>query len=262
MHHKTIFTLVAQNTIPNGFPLYPRVHSFTTLQEDHTNRKRLIGTFKDFIILLVKVRRKPFLAYHLILVNEMGNIIHLMLYHIPINLMVSVIIAKHDQSIIFVSRLKLIHEHLNVCAISVKFDYTKVDPKSAKERQKEKKRRLANGEGSSHNTASMTNVSNTEMRILMDITNATPTCVSDVQNVIYANANPTLEDVVIRQSSTSREGFEEDNVNSTVQDHILDDPYDFVFAGIPKTHRVLKSKASIVSCGAIRLQFEFDTFCL
>ena len=52
IHHDTTFTLVAQTTITNGFPLYPRVHSFTTLQEDHTNRKRLVGTFKDFIILV------------------------------------------------------------------------------------------------------------------------------------------------------------------------------------------------------------------
>ena len=80
----------------------------------------------------------------------------------------------------------------------------KVYNKTYQERRKEKKRRLADGEGSSHNTASMTNVPSTEMRILMDITNATPTCVLDVQNVIDANANPTLEDEVIRQSSTSR----------------------------------------------------------
>ncbi|KAL4580594.1 hypothetical protein LXL04_016794 [Taraxacum kok-saghyz] len=115
IHHNTIFNLVAQNTIPYGFPLYPRVHSFTTLLEDHTNPKRLIGTFKDFIIL--GVRRKPFLAYHLILMNEMGNIIHLMLNHIWINLMVSVIFAKRDRSIIFVSWLKLVHEHLSTLHI-------------------------------------------------------------------------------------------------------------------------------------------------
>ncbi|KAL4564425.1 hypothetical protein LXL04_028489 [Taraxacum kok-saghyz] len=83
----------------------------------------------------------------------------------------------------------------------------------------------------------------------------------DVQNFIDVNANPTLEDEGIRQSSTSRDtqGFNDDmtnvpdNDNPTLQDHVLEDPYDFVFVGNPKTHRVLNCKDKCGSCGAIRL---------
>lgn len=52
------------------------------------------------------------------------------------------------------------------------------------------------------------------------------------------------------------------NVNtSTQQDILLGDPYDFVYNGIRREHRVLKEQNPCIYCGAKRLKFEFPSFC-
>ncbi|GJW18898.1 ATP-dependent DNA helicase PIF1-like protein [Tanacetum coccineum] len=40
-----------------------------------------------------------------------------------------------------------------------------------------------------------------------------------------------------------------------------DDPYDFVYNGLPKEHFLLKEQPPCVICGANRIQYEFPTFC-
>ncbi|XP_021986145.2 uncharacterized protein LOC110882430 [Helianthus annuus] len=42
---------------------------------------------------------------------------------------------------------------------------------------------------------------------------------------------------------------------------VEDDPYNFVYNGVPGEHRVLKERGACPNCGAKRFQFEFDTFC-
>lgn len=47
-----------------------------------------------------------------------------------------------------------------------------------------------------------------------------------------------------------------------IQDGILpDDPYHFVFEGVPEVHHVLEGSNTCVHCGAKRFKFEFATFC-
>ncbi|KAL4563840.1 hypothetical protein LXL04_027888 [Taraxacum kok-saghyz] len=106
IHHNTILTRLPDKFVEN-FPIYPLVSSITSLLQANTNRRMLIDVLGK-IIWGVRIN-KPFLAYHLILLNEMGNIIHLYLNRIPYHRMVSVILAKHHQSIIYVSRVKLVH---------------------------------------------------------------------------------------------------------------------------------------------------------
>ena len=67
-------------------------------------------------------------------------------------------------------------------------------------RQKEKQRRVANGEGNSENTTCMTH-GPTLNRTLRDITNATPTSVLDVQGFVGGSDNARTQDNFISQSS-------------------------------------------------------------
>ncbi|PWA94586.1 hypothetical protein CTI12_AA059070 [Artemisia annua] len=41
----------------------------------------------------------------------------------------------------------------------------------------------------------------------------------------------------------------------------IDDPYDFVYDGLPKEHRALKEQPPCLKCGAKKIQYEFPTFC-
>nr|GEV90722.1 hypothetical protein [Tanacetum cinerariifolium] len=41
----------------------------------------------------------------------------------------------------------------------------------------------------------------------------------------------------------------------------LDDPYDFVYNGLPKERSLLKEQPPSVKCGAKKIQYEFPTFC-
>lgn len=40
-----------------------------------------------------------------------------------------------------------------------------------------------------------------------------------------------------------------------------EDPYNFVYDGIPRDHRVLKDRRPCPHCGAKQFTFEFATFC-
>ncbi|CAH1427950.1 unnamed protein product [Lactuca virosa] len=109
-------------------------------------------------------------------------------------------------------------------------------------------RRIANGEVSSQNVTHKTNVSAVQ-RALTDITNATPTSVLDEAQ---------------RNSIRNRNDYQrrkERNPMRTSMQTLQDDPYNFVYDGVPKKHRVLKVQKACVRCGAKRLQFEFPTFC-
>lgn len=44
-------------------------------------------------------------------------------------------------------------------------------------------------------------------------------------------------------------------------ENIETDPYNFVYNGIPREHRVLKEQRPCSHCGAKRFKFEFPTFC-
>ena len=50
-------------------------------------------------------------------------------------------------------------------------------------------------------------------------------------------------------------------LSSTPAEHIQEDPYDFVYRGVPLGHRVLKAQTPCPHCGAKRLIHEFDSFC-
>lgn len=109
-------------------------------------------------------------------------------------------------------------------------------------------RQTANGEVSSQNMTPMTNVSTTQ-RTLADITNVTPTSVLDFAQ---------------RKSIKNRNAYQrrkERNSPTTPIEISHQDPYSFVYNGIPKEHRVLKVQQPCVHCGAKRFQFEFPTFC-
>ncbi|KAD4178348.1 hypothetical protein E3N88_26939 [Mikania micrantha] len=51
------------------------------------------------------------------------------------------------------------------------------------------------------------------------------------------------------------------NQPSIQHENIEDDPYKFVFDGIPRDHRVLKERSPCPHCGAKLFAFEFATFC-
>ncbi|CAH1440059.1 unnamed protein product [Lactuca virosa] len=86
-------------------------------------------------------------------------------------------------------------------------------------------------------------------RTLTDITNATPTSVLDFAQ---------------RKSIKNRIAYQRRKERSSPTTPIeisQEDPYNFVYNGIPKEHRVLKVQKPCVYCGAKRFQFEFPTFC-
>ncbi|KAL4563839.1 hypothetical protein LXL04_027887 [Taraxacum kok-saghyz] len=114
------------------------------------------------------------------------------------------------------------------------------------DKNKEKASRLANGEGSNQNT--------TISRTLIDITNATLTSILDVNLSNDGNISPQIQYQFISQFSTS---IDDGSVDQTM----LDDPYDYIFARMPKRHRELKFRSRCAKCQAKRLKYETDSFC-
>ncbi|GJY06234.1 hypothetical protein Tco_0373288, partial [Tanacetum coccineum] len=57
-----------------------------------------------------------------------------------------------------------------------------------------------------------------------------------------------------RQKNIATDVSEEDHISQ-------DDPYDFVYNGLPKEHFLLKQQPPCVICGAKKIQYEFPTFC-
>ncbi|KAL4582397.1 hypothetical protein LXL04_006945 [Taraxacum kok-saghyz] len=243
IHHNTILTRLPHKFVGN-FPIYPLVSSITSLLQDNTNRRMLIDVVGK-IIWDVRII-KHFLAYHLILLNEMGNIIHLYLNRIPYHRMVSVILAKHHRSIIYVSRVKLVHRP------QLNFNEDNRQRKSTSPKNNEvgehptKKRKIYN--------ARYQDKKKEKVRTLIDITNATPTSILDVNLSNDGNIIPPIQYQFISQSSTSID-------DGSVDQSMLDDPYDFLFVGIPTRHRELKLRKRCESCQAERLKYETDSFC-
>ncbi|GJR86895.1 putative reverse transcriptase domain-containing protein [Tanacetum coccineum] len=57
-----------------------------------------------------------------------------------------------------------------------------------------------------------------------------------------------------KQKNIATDVSEEDNISQ-------DDPYDFVYNGLPQEHFLLKQQPPCVICGAKKIQYEFPTFC-
>nr|GEW82754.1 ATP-dependent DNA helicase PIF1-like [Tanacetum cinerariifolium] len=57
-----------------------------------------------------------------------------------------------------------------------------------------------------------------------------------------------------KQKNIATDVSEEDNISH-------DDPYDFVYNGLPQEHFLLKQQPPCVICGAKKIQYEFPTFC-
>nr|GEX72764.1 hypothetical protein [Tanacetum cinerariifolium] len=69
-------------------------------------------------------------------------------------------------------------------------------------------------------------------------------------------------DVVMTQASPITEGCIDGNVSpSIIGDNQDVDPYDFIYHGVLKQHRVLKEQPPCPLCGAKHIKFKFPTFC-
>ncbi|KAL4591318.1 hypothetical protein LXL04_004276 [Taraxacum kok-saghyz] len=97
----------------NGFPRYPLVSSVNTMAEDRRNGRNLIDVY-------MHLTRLP--------LNYSGNIIKLMLNNVPNNWMGTVLAAITNKSIMFVSRLKMVHKGLNNMVVSTILTDFAVEP--------------------------------------------------------------------------------------------------------------------------------------
>ncbi|XP_021990804.1 uncharacterized protein LOC110887529 [Helianthus annuus] len=89
--------------------------------------------------------------------------------------------------------------------------------------------------------------SNTRNDNGMRISNGSQVNQTPIDDVTPTTTFPSVIDVV--RHRTSRDGS------------VQDDPYNFVYNGVPGVHRVLKERGACPNCGAKRFQYEFDTFC-
>ncbi|KAL4573945.1 hypothetical protein LXL04_020767 [Taraxacum kok-saghyz] len=99
----------------NGFPRYPLVSSVNTMAEDRRNGRNLIDVVGRVVW---GKQRDPLHAFEIFLQDETGNIIKLMLNNVPNNWMGTVLAAITNKSIMFVSRLKMVHRGLNNMLVS------------------------------------------------------------------------------------------------------------------------------------------------
>ncbi|CAI9265663.1 unnamed protein product [Lactuca saligna] len=77
--------------------------------QDHTNKRRLV----DVVGRIVWGNRiRQLRSFELILQDETGNVTKLLLYNVPANLMIKVIVATYNKSILYVSCMKLVHNNL------------------------------------------------------------------------------------------------------------------------------------------------------
>nr|GEW37624.1 hypothetical protein [Tanacetum cinerariifolium] len=147
--------------------------------------------------------------------------------------------------------------------------------KQAYARRKENKlRQIDSGEGSSQITTIATNVtsqSTTRMNIktpkrvpLGILEDLRVNCLASPMNdteVIDMTVGATYISVRLTFKSEN-EGCIDGNANpSIIGDNQDVDPYDFIYHGVPKQHRILKEQPPCPLCGAKRIKFEFLTFC-
>ncbi|PWA39933.1 hypothetical protein CTI12_AA567360 [Artemisia annua] len=67
-------------------------------------------------------------------------------------------------------------------------------------------------------------------------------------------------DATANMEAHTTEGMTQ-NLSEVTRETNIDDPYDFVYDGLPKEHRALKGQPPCVKCGAKKIQYEFPTFC-
>ncbi|PWA79392.1 hypothetical protein CTI12_AA206440 [Artemisia annua] len=160
-------------------------------------------------------------------------------------------------------------------------------------RQKAKRlKQIASGEGSSQHATAATNVTlqvttrmdietpeRAPLRILEDRRvncSSSPMKDSEVIDMMAGDSNtlttPGIRgeprrllpsfDVVMTKASPITEGCTDGNANPSIIGNSQGvDPYDFIYHGVPKQHRVLKGQPPCADCGAKRIKFEFPTFC-
>ncbi|KAL4583975.1 hypothetical protein LXL04_008563 [Taraxacum kok-saghyz] len=149
-----------------------------------------------------------------------------------------------------------------------------------RKKEKEKLRRIATGEGSSQSSTFMiNNVLYTPQQTMDDDSNGSLYAMSSEEE--ESESNNILESSVQLQkekiANCNRRHYirRKEKQNATivaneqriremttfVQDFREEDPYDFVYRGIPMEHRVLKTISDCADCDAVRLQFEVPTFC-
>ncbi|CAI9263478.1 unnamed protein product [Lactuca saligna] len=110
---------------PIGYPLYPIVSTVTTVAQDHTNKRRLV----DVVGRIVWGNRiRQLRSFELILQDETGNVTKLLLYNVPANLMIKVIVATYNKSILYVSCMKLVHNNLGNLLVSTVLTDFDVEP--------------------------------------------------------------------------------------------------------------------------------------
>ncbi|PWA45286.1 hypothetical protein CTI12_AA515050 [Artemisia annua] len=69
-----------------------------------------------------------------------------------------------------------------------------------------------------------------------------------------------LADANANMEADTMEGMTQ-NLSDLTRETTIDDPYNFVYDGLPKEHRALKEQPPCVHCGAKKIQYEFPTFC-
>ncbi|CAI9294094.1 unnamed protein product [Lactuca saligna] len=124
INHATTFTRLASD-FASGYPLYPIVSTVTTVAQDHTNKRRLV----DVVGRIVWGNRiRQLRSFELILQDETGNVTKLLLYNVPANLMIKVIVATYNKSILYVSCMKLVHNNLGNLLVSTVLTDFDVEP--------------------------------------------------------------------------------------------------------------------------------------
>ncbi|CAI9262078.1 unnamed protein product [Lactuca saligna] len=118
----------------------------------------------------------------------------------------------------------------------------------ARKKEKNKKRRIANGEGCSQPT-----------------TLTSCTIMETNETNINEDSSVSVISAAQRTSTYNKEYYQRRKERTMMTKRRVyafqDDPYDFVYENIRMEHRILKAQNPCVYCGAKRLQYEFPTFC-
>ncbi|GJZ88317.1 helicase-like protein, partial [Tanacetum coccineum] len=120
---------------------------------------------------------------------------------------------------------------------------------------------MMTNEENANNVGNQSNVHTRKRKYISNYTARQKDSQADLDKQKGSSQLPSF-DAVMTQASPITEGCIDGNVNPLIIGDNQDvDPYDFIYHGVLKQHRVLKEQLPCPVCGAKRIKFEFLTFC-